>query len=123
MSFIGYKDIIEEGDTVILYINPTKMFAIEVKRKITDRNNDIRDNIFQTVYGSLKVETLIGKRFGTKVMLSRGWAYVLHPTPELWTSLLPHRTQIVYTPDISVIIFQLDLKSGSVILEAGNLRQ
>jgi tRNA (adenine57-N1/adenine58-N1)-methyltransferase len=28
------------------------------------------------------------------------YAFVLHPTPELWTLCLPHRTQIIYTPDI-----------------------
>lgn len=52
-------------------------------------------------------------------MLSKGWAYALQPTPELWTITLPHRTQIVYTPDISMISFQLEVKPGSIVVESG----
>lgn len=55
-----------------------------------------------------------------QVELSRGWAYVLQPTPELWTQTLPHRTQIIYTPDISMILYQLDVKPGSVVVESGS---
>lgn len=56
-----------------------------------------------------------------KVELSRGWCFVLQPTPELWTQTLPHRTQIIYTPDISMILFQLDIKPGSIVIESGEL--
>lgn len=119
MSFTGYKAIIEEGDTVILYINPYKMFAIDAKPTILNKHNEPTDNVFQTMYGSLKVQSLIGKKYGSKVSLSKGWAYVLHPTSELWTTLLPHRTQIIYTPDISMVLFQLELKPGSVVIESG----
>ncbi|RXG61073.1 hypothetical protein Avbf_18213, partial [Armadillidium vulgare] len=41
------------------------------------------------------------KNLDQKFSLTRGYAYVLYPTPELWTLTLPHRTQILYTPDIS----------------------
>merc|ERR1711860_441573 len=43
----------------------------------------------------------------------------MHPTPELWTLSLPHRTQILYTTDISMVILQLDIKPGSIVVEAG----
>ena len=49
----------------------------------------------------------------------KGWIYLLHPTPELWTLLLPHRTQIIYFADIAVITSYLELKPGSVVIEAG----
>lgn len=32
---------------------------------------------------------------------------------------LPHRTQIIYTADISMILFQLEVKPGSVVIESG----
>lgn len=48
-----------------------------------------------------------------------GHAHVLHPTPELWTSLLPHRTQIIYTHDISFIVAHLDLGGGMRVIESG----
>ena len=48
---------------------------------------------------------LVGKQFGSKITLPQGWVHVLYPTPELWTITLPHRTQILYTPDISMVSF------------------
>lgn len=54
-----------------------------------------------------------------QVELSKGWAYVLQPTPELWTLTLPHRTQIIYTPDISMILMQLEVKPSSIVVESG----
>lgn len=49
----------------------------------------------------------------------KGWVLVLHPTPELWTVALPHRTQIIYSTDISIITMQLELRPGSVVCECG----
>ncbi|XP_067006844.2 tRNA (adenine(58)-N(1))-methyltransferase catalytic subunit TRMT61A [Anabrus simplex] len=119
MSFAKYKEIIELGDTIILYLNVNSMHAIEVRPQIKNKKDEMVENVFQTSYGALKVKSLIGKAFGSKVALSRGWAYVLHPTPELWTLTLPHRTQIIYTPDISMILFQLELGPGCVVVESG----
>jgi tRNA (adenine57-N1/adenine58-N1)-methyltransferase len=44
---------------------------------------------------------------------------LLLPTPELWTLVLRHRTQILYLADISLVVSQLDLRAGSVVLESG----
>lgn len=44
---------------------------------------------------------------------------MLQPTPETWTQTLPHRTQIIYTPDISMILLQLEIKPGSIVVESG----
>ena len=49
----------------------------------------------------------------------KGYIYLLRPTPELWTLSLPHRTQIVYTPDTSFILSKLGVKPGTICLEAG----
>ena len=119
MSFNGYKDIIQENDTVMLYISFNKTHAIQVTPTKTDKKGEIVENVFQTSYGALKVKELIGKRFGTKVQMSRGYGYALHPTPQLWTKTLPHRTQILYATDISLILLQLELKPGSVVIESG----
>lgn len=119
MSFKATKEFIEEGDVVILYISPTKMHSIEVKPQINNKKGQPVDHTFQTTYGALKVMSLVGQKYGSRVQLSRGYAYALQPTPELWTPTLPHRTQIIYTPDISLIVFLLGLKPGSIVIESG----
>ncbi len=37
----------------------------------------------------------------------------------MWTKCLPHRTQILYSTDISMILLQLELRPGSVVVESG----
>lgn len=119
MSFSRCKRLIEVGDTVILYVSVTHIYAIEVKPKIVNKIGTEIDNVFQTRYGCLKVRDLVGKEFGSKITLPKGWVHVLYPTPELWTITLPHRTQILYTPDISMVVSQLEIGPGSVVCEAG----
>ncbi|KAH8423575.1 tRNA 1-methyladenosine methyltransferase subunit GCD14 [Aspergillus melleus] len=53
------------------------------------------------------------------VAAASGFLHVLAPTPELWTASLPHRTQVVYTPDYSYILHRLCVRPGSTIIEAG----
>uniref|UniRef100_A0AAR5P7J0 tRNA (adenine(58)-N(1))-methyltransferase catalytic subunit TRMT61A n=2 Tax=Dendroctonus ponderosae TaxID=77166 RepID=A0AAR5P7J0_DENPD len=119
MSFNGYKDTVRDGDTVVLYLTISQIYSIKAQSKANNKKNLEVENVFQTPYGALKCGELIGKTFGSKISLSKGWGYILQPTPELWTITLPHRTQIIYTPDISIIIMQLELRPGSVLIESG----
>ena len=48
-----------------------------------------------------------------------GFIHILRPTPELWTSSLPHRTQVVYTPDYSYILHRIRARPGTRLIEAG----
>ncbi|EFQ91132.1 hypothetical protein CFE70_006335 [Pyrenophora teres f. teres 0-1] len=50
---------------------------------------------------------------------SSGFAHLIPPTPETWTMSLPHRTQVVYTPDYSYILQRLRVRPGDHIIEAG----
>lgn len=119
MSFKKTKEMIEEGDVIILYLGPGNMHSLEVAPKTLNKRGAMVENVFQTIYGALKVVSLIGQKYGSKVQLSRGWAYVLQPTPELWTLTVPHRTQIIYSPDISLIIHLMELSPGQTIIETG----
>lgn len=121
MNYEGNRDEIKEGDTVVIYLNPQSMYSIKVTQTAVSKKGDVIDNVFQTSFGALQVKDLIGKKFGHKISFSSGWGYVLKLTPELWTLTLPHRTQILYTPDISVILMNLDLKTGSVVVESGTV--
>ncbi|PTU17786.1 hypothetical protein P175DRAFT_0504538 [Aspergillus ochraceoroseus IBT 24754] len=53
------------------------------------------------------------------VAAASGFLHILYPTPELWTASLPHRTQVVYTPDYSYILHRLGVRPGSTLIEAG----
>ena len=54
------------------------------------------------------------------VTASSGFIHLLPPTPENWTSSLPHRTQVVYTPDYSYILHRIRARPGTSIIEAGS---
>ncbi|KAG7277729.1 hypothetical protein CRUP_023017, partial [Coryphaenoides rupestris] len=111
MSFVEYSERIQEGDVVIVYLGHTSMMPVKVQA----------GGQTQTRYGAIRHSSdLIGQRYGSKVTCSKGgWVLVLHPTPELWTVALPHRTQILYTTDIATITMMLELKPGSVVCESG----
>ncbi|CAG03776.1 unnamed protein product [Tetraodon nigroviridis] len=111
MSFVEYSDHIQEGDVAIIYLGHDSMMPVKVQQGAQT----------QTRYGAIRHSTdLIGKRYGSKVTCSKGgWVHVLHPTPELWTVTLPHRTQILYTTDIAMITMMLELRPGSVVCESG----
>ncbi|KAL4883033.1 tRNA methyltransferase complex GCD14 subunit-domain-containing protein [Aspergillus karnatakaensis] len=53
------------------------------------------------------------------VAAASGYLHLLCPTPELWTASLPHRTQVVYTPDYSYILHRIAVRPGSTLIEAG----
>lgn len=53
------------------------------------------------------------------IAASSGFCHLLYPTPETWTASLPHRTQVVYTPDYSYILHRLRVRPGGTIIEAG----
>ncbi|KAG1200267.1 hypothetical protein G6F35_012403 [Rhizopus arrhizus] len=80
-----------------------------------------KDGEFNNRFGTYKHNDIIGKEFGSKMVSSnyKGFVYLLHPTPELWTLVLPHRTQILYIADISFITTSLELKPGVSVIESG----
>ncbi|XP_076022161.1 tRNA (adenine(58)-N(1))-methyltransferase catalytic subunit TRMT61A [Genypterus blacodes] len=111
MSFVEYSECIQDGDVAIIYLGHDSMMPVKVQQGAQT----------QTRYGAIRHSSdLIGQRYGSKVTCSKGgWVHVLHPTPELWTVTLPHRTQILYTTDISTITMMLELKPGSIVCESG----
>lgn len=102
---------IKEGDVVIVYERHDRMKAV-----IVARNGELQNR-----FGVFPHNEWIGKPFGCRVVGKKGGGFVflLAPTPELWTLVLPHRTQILYVADISFVISFLELRPGSVMLESG----
>lgn len=67
------------------------------------------------------LQAWIGQPFGKRIESDgkNKFIYLLEPTPEIWTTVLSHRTQILYLADISLICLQLELRPGSFVLESG----
>ncbi|GJJ75933.1 tRNA (adenine57-N1/adenine58-N1)-methyltransferase catalytic subunit [Entomortierella parvispora] len=112
-SFARYKanNIVEDGDLVVLYLSKENVILIRV---------DVNET-FNCKFGSYRHADMIGLEYGTKLgsNTGRGFLYLLFPTPELWTLILPHRTQILYVADISFIMNFLNLKPGMSMIESG----
>lgn len=68
MSFRDYKDVISEGDTVILYLS-NNLHALEVRPEIKNKKGDMVENVYQTAFGALKVRSLIGAEYGSRVSI------------------------------------------------------
>jgi tRNA (adenine57-N1/adenine58-N1)-methyltransferase len=108
---LSTKRIIENGDTIIVYSGSSYIdIVIATENKMYDSK-----------HGHYYHNNFIGKEYGTKVFdnQNRGYVYILKPTPELWTLALNHRTEILYSADISLIIHHLELRPGSIVLESG----
>ncbi|KAK8916218.1 hypothetical protein KSP39_PZI022937 [Platanthera zijinensis] len=106
----SFQRRIEDGDIVIVYERHDSMKSVKVKG----------GSCFQNRYGAFKHSDWIGKPFGSKVFNRKGgFVHLLFPTPELWTLVLSHRTQILYLADISLVIFYLEIVPGCVVLESG----
>lgn len=94
------------GDLVIVYMSHDNMKAVTVAAK----------GCFNSAVGTFRVAEWVGKPFGSKVFSPQGaWVHLLRPTPELWTQVLRHRTQIIYVADVSQICAGLDLRAGHVV--------
>lgn len=67
MSFARPKTVIEENDTIILYLTVQSFHAIDVIPYIKNKRDELIENVFQTSYGALRVKDLIGVKYGSKV--------------------------------------------------------
>ncbi|KAH6832055.1 S-adenosyl-L-methionine-dependent methyltransferases superfamily protein [Perilla frutescens var. hirtella] len=107
---LSFNRCIMDGDLVIVYERHDVMKPINVSEK----------GVLQNRFGVFKHSDWIGKPFGSKAFSSKGgFVYLLAPTPELWTLVLSHRTQILYIADISFVIMYLEIVPGCVVLESG----
>jgi tRNA (adenine57-N1/adenine58-N1)-methyltransferase len=112
MSILQSTSFIREGDLVVLFGGKDDMHSIRIAR----------NQIFNGRFGHFHHNDLIGLPYGSRVYSKKGaqgHMLALLPTADLWSSVLRHRTQILYPTDNSVIIFNLEVKPGSRVVESG----
>jgi len=114
--------VAREGDTIILFEGHAQVKFLKLKA----------NSQYNCKRGNYDHDDFIGKPFGTRIY-SRGFSkkkkrkkrqivghiVMLKPSPELWTQAVPHRTQILYHADISLIVFRLEIKPGDTVVESG----
>lgn len=101
--------LIGQGDICVIYVSESQRYILKIEP----------EGQLQTKFGQVRADALLGHPYGVRYDCKKGWVMPLRLTPELWTQLLPHRTQILYQADISMILLQLDMKPGSIVVESG----
>ncbi|CAD7704160.1 unnamed protein product [Ostreobium quekettii] len=105
--------VIRDGDTVVAFSPPNNTRAVTVDAASAFNNKN----------GSFDMRDWIGRPFGCTVWPAKPPGgpplYLLALTPELWTVVLRHRTQILYLPDISMVCGFLEARPGVTLLESG----
>ena len=101
---------IAEGDDVLLYLDKKRTYMIRVEA----------DKQFHTHKGFIELGDLIGRPFGSPVVSSLGVEfYALRPFIRDRILKTDRRTQVLYPKDIGYLLIQLDVGSGSRVVEAG----
>lgn len=105
------KDCIHIGDVVIFVISMDKIIA----DKITE------GKIYSSAYGEFHHNDMVGKPYGAKLFskTKTGFIFALRFLPSLWTRSMERRTQILFIPDISIILMRSNIRPGSRVCEAG----
>ena len=99
------------GDIILIYENRDSIKCIKLEI----------GKIFHNKHGAFKLEDIIGKPFGSKIISekSKGYITALRFIPYLWERSISRLTQILFNPDISFILTLLNISKNSIIYESG----
>ena len=107
----GKEKTINYGDLVIIYENgdSVKYFTLEKGKKL------------QNKYGVFSHDDIYGKNFGCKIYNKDNTKFIsiLSFVPNIWERCINRMTQILFNPDISLIMILLNLSQSSIIYESG----
>jgi tRNA (adenine57-N1/adenine58-N1)-methyltransferase len=103
-------ETISEGDDVLLYVKERKTYMIRVEA----------GKSFHTHKGYVKLDDLIGQRYGSAVVSSLGFEFlILKPMLRDYIMKSARQTQIMYPKDIALIVMFSGIGPGSRVVEAG----
>ncbi|MBU2043749.1 MAG: tRNA (adenine-N1)-methyltransferase [Candidatus Omnitrophica bacterium] len=101
--------MIEEKTLVFLYSDEKRNFLIPVEKKA-----------LHTDKGFLKLEELIGRQFGEKILTNLGHPfYILRPYMYEMIMKVRRQTQILYPKDIGMILMRGCIFPGAKVIECG----
>lgn len=104
------KDLIADGDYVLIYLDARRTYMIKVQSGQT----------FHTHKGYLKLDELIGKEYGEPVKSSLGVTFItLKPKLTDYIMKSGRNTQIVYPKDAALIVMFSGIGPGSRVFESG----
>ncbi|NWG11740.1 tRNA (adenine-N1)-methyltransferase [Candidatus Bathyarchaeota archaeon] len=101
---------IAEGDYILLYLSQRKTYLVKVEA----------GKSFHTHKGFIKFDNLIGKDYGSGVVSSLGFEFVvLKPLLRDYVMKSVRKTQITYPKDIALIVMFSGIGPGNRVVEAG----
>jgi tRNA (adenine57-N1/adenine58-N1)-methyltransferase len=102
---------INYGDLIVVYENgdSVKYFTLEKGKKLNNK------------YGTFSHDDIYGKNYGCKIYNKDNtkYIYILSFVPNIWERCINKMTQILFNPDISLIMVLLNLSQSSIIYESG----
>jgi len=101
---------IGEGDDVLLYLDRRRTYMVRIEG----------GKKFHTHKGYVDLGDLVGRPYGSPVVTSLGITFhALKPLIRDRILKTDRRTQVLYPKDIGFLLLQLDVGSGSRVVEAG----
>lgn len=106
------NNIINYGDLIIVYEggDSIKHFTLE------------KGKILENKYGRFKHDSICGKVYGSRIYNTKNDKFItiLSFVPCIWERCLNKMTQIIFNPDISIIMTLLNITQSSIIYESGS---
>lgn len=103
-------EVVKENDYVLLYFDERRKWLTKV----------LQGREFHTHKGIVKLDALVGKRYGQKVVSSLNFDFwILKPTTHDYIMRVERPTQIMYPKDIGIILLKLGIHSGKTVVEVG----
>lgn len=108
---VSEKDRFKFGDVILIYENKETIKCLTLEK----------GKVFQNKYGAFKHEDIVGKPIGSKIISekTKGFITALRFIPYLWERSISRLTQIIFNPDISIILTLLNISKNSIIYESG----
>jgi len=103
------REMIKEGDLILLYKDPKRKYLIRAKK-----------GTFHTDKGFIQLNDIIGRKLGECITTNLGEGfYILKPC--LWETIMKiHRqTQIIYPKDTGIILLKSGIYPGAKAIECG----